>query len=132
MGRGVPQKALCGGIPGDGFGIWGRFWSHFEGKSRQKMTNLSGIDFCNTPTKGPAWVATSTGQLLSSSFFFITLGLEMSGTKVYEPYIRALVGTASHLCEAVVPESRTVPIGTALGPSSSGGPRTSPTGSRKR
>ena len=38
-----PQKALR--IPGDGFGIWGRFWSHFEGNSRQKMTNLSGIDF---------------------------------------------------------------------------------------
>ena len=42
---GEPQKALRGGIPGDGFGIWGRFWSHFEGKSRQKMTDLSGIDF---------------------------------------------------------------------------------------
>ena len=40
-----PQKALCGGIPGDGFGVWGRFWSHFEGNSRQKMTNLPGIDF---------------------------------------------------------------------------------------
>ena len=26
----------------------------------------------------------------SSSFFFITLGLELSGTKVYEPSIRAL------------------------------------------
>ena len=41
----TPQKALRGGIPGDGFGIWGRFWRHFEGKNRQKMTNLSIIDF---------------------------------------------------------------------------------------
>jgi len=29
-------------------------------------------------------------------FFFITLGLELSDTKVYEPQIRALPGTASH------------------------------------
>jgi len=29
-------------------------------------------------------------------FFFITLGLELSDTKVYEPEIRALLGTASH------------------------------------
>ena len=28
-------------------------------------------------------------------FFFITLGLEMSDTKVYEPEIQALLGTAS-------------------------------------
>ena len=28
--------------------------------------------------------------------FFITLGLELSDTKVYEPSIRALFGTASH------------------------------------
>jgi len=28
-------------------------------------------------------------------FFFITLGLELSDTKVYEPQIRALLGTAS-------------------------------------
>ena len=40
-------------------------------------------------------------------FFFITLGLEMSDTKVYEPEKRAFLGTASHLCEAVVSESRT-------------------------
>ena len=33
----------------------------------------------------------------------MTLGLEMSDTKVYEPYIRALLGTASHYCEAVEP-----------------------------
>ena len=39
------QKALCGGIPGDGFGIWGRFWSHFVGNCFQKLTNLSRIDF---------------------------------------------------------------------------------------
>jgi len=36
----------------------------------------------------------SSSLLLSS--------LELSGTKVYEPQIRALLGTASHLCEVVV------------------------------
>ena len=39
------QKALRGVIPGHGFGIWGRFWSHFEGNSRPKITKLSIIDF---------------------------------------------------------------------------------------
>ena len=38
-------------------------------------------------------------------FLFITLGLELSDAKVYEPYIRALLGTASHYCGAVVLES---------------------------
>ena len=42
-------------------------------------------------------------------FFFITLGLELSDTKVYEPQIRALIGTAYHYCEAVVLASRPVP-----------------------
>ena len=32
----------------------------------------------------------------------------MSDIKVYEPQIRALLGTASHLCEEVVLESRTI------------------------
>ena len=49
-----------------------------------------------------------------TSFPFITLDLELSDTKVYEPYIRALLGTTSHYCEAVVLESRAVPFGTAL------------------
>jgi len=35
--------------------------------------------------------------------------------KVYAPYIRARLGTASHFCEVVVLKLRTVPIGTALG-----------------
>ena len=34
-------------------------------------------------------------------FFFITLGLEISDTKVYEPYIRDLLGTPSQYREAV-------------------------------
>jgi hypothetical protein len=34
-------------------------------------------------------------------FFFITLGLELSDANVYEPSIRALLGTASQYCEAV-------------------------------
>jgi len=34
---------------------------------------------------------------------------ELSDTKVYEPYIRALLGTASHFCEVVVLELITNP-----------------------
>ena len=45
VGTGIPQKALRGVIPGDGFAMWGRIWSHFGGNSRPKMTNLSTIDF---------------------------------------------------------------------------------------
>ena len=39
-------------------------------------------------------------------FFFITLGLEMSDTKVYEPRIRDLLGTPSQYREAVDLKSR--------------------------
>ena len=38
----------------------------------------------------------------------------MSDTKVYEPYIRDLLGTPSQYREAVVLKSRIVPSGTAL------------------
>ena len=34
--------------------------------------------------------------------------------KVYEPKIRARLGTAAHFCEVVVLKLRTVPLGTAL------------------
>ena len=51
-------------------------------------------------------------------FFFIALSslllsLELSDAQVYEPYIRALLGTASHFCKEVVLQLRTVHIGTA-------------------
>ena len=52
------------------------------------------------------WGHSSSSLLLSS--------LELSDAKVYESEIRALFGTASHFCEVVVLELRTVPIGTAL------------------
>ena len=38
----------------------------------------------------------------------------MSDTKVYTPYLRALLGTASQFCEVVALISRTVPNGTTL------------------
>ena len=43
-------------------------------------------------------------------FIFITLGLEMSDTKVYEPYIRDLLRTPSPYREAVFLKSRTVDL----------------------
>jgi len=47
-------------------------------------------------------------------FFFITLKPRVEDTPIYEPYIRALLGTASKFCSVVVLKSRTVPNGTAL------------------
>ena len=41
--------------------------------------------------------------------------LQLGDTQVYEPEIRALLGTASHFCEASALELRTVPNGTTLG-----------------
>ena len=41
----------------------------------------------------------ATSGATSSSFLCITLGRELSDTKVYE---QALLGTASHYCEAIV------------------------------
>ena len=40
--------------------------------------------------------------------------LELSDTKVYDPQIRALLGTASQFCEVVVLKSKTVTNGTTL------------------
>ena len=42
------------------------------------------------------------GKPSSSSSSSLLSSLELSGTHVYEPYIRALLGTASHFCELVV------------------------------
>ena len=40
--------------------------------------------------------------LSTSSFSLLLSSLELSDTKVYEPYTRALLGAASHFCEVVV------------------------------
>ena len=53
--------------------------------------NLSGI-----PTCPPRAVRQYMGCSNLLFVFFITLGLELSDSKVYEPQIRALLGTASH------------------------------------
>ena len=47
----------------------------------------------------PSWPLRSLASCSSSLSFS---SLELSGTKVYEPHIRALLGAASHLCEAVL------------------------------
>jgi len=48
------------------------------------------------------WMNIFSSSLLLSS-------LELGDTKVYEPYIRALLGTASHFCEVVVLKWDTLP-----------------------
>ena len=52
-----------------------------------------------------------TLSLLSALLFS---SLELSDTTIYEPYIRALFGTASHFCEAVDPKLGAVLLGTLL------------------
>ena len=41
--------------------------------------------------------------------FFFRISLKLSDAKVYEPSIRARLGTAAHLCEVVVLTLRTRP-----------------------
>ena len=50
-----------------------------------------------------------TGSVSIPFFFFITRGQELSETKVCEPEIRALLGTALYFCEALVLKVGTVP-----------------------
>ena len=66
---------------------------------------LPGSDFGAASLRRRHPVILSASLLLSS--------LELSDTNVYEPYTRALLGTAAHFCQVVVLKLRTVPIGTA-------------------
>ena len=49
--------------------------------------------------------------------------LELSGTNVYDPYIRALLGTASHYCEVVVLKQAGHLTATSFGGASQGKPQ---------
>ena len=53
---------------------------------------LASLGFTRNPPVNPT-------TLVSSSLLLPSL--ELSDTKVYEPYIRALLGTASQFCEVV-------------------------------
>ena len=50
---------------------------------------------------------TAARRLCASSSSALLASLELSDTKVYEPYMRALFGTAAHFCTVVVLKSRT-------------------------
>ena len=47
------------------------------------------------------------GLVRTPSSYLVFSSLELSDAKVYEPSIRALLGTALHFCEAIFLESRT-------------------------
>ena len=51
---------------------------------------------------------------ISSSSSLLLSSLDLSDTRIYEPSIRALLGTARHFCSAVVLKLIIVPLGTAL------------------
>ena len=53
-------------------------------------------------------------ESVCASSYLLRSSLELSDTKVHEPQIRALLGTASHFCEVVFLQSKTVPNGTTL------------------
>jgi len=69
----------------------------------------------STATSSAAASASATGFiLLLFSFTLVTgprrsLGLKLSDTRVYEPQIRARLGTTAHFCEVVVLKLRAVP-----------------------
>jgi len=51
----------------------------------------------------------------SSSSSLLLSRLELSDTKVYEPQIRALLGTAAHFCEVYEPASEPLHISAGRG-----------------
>ena len=84
-------------------------------------SSVSGVQIlvCGVQVLGPSVAGLGFGVYLKSQavlghvhafpvvvrfFFFLLLLsiLELSDTTIYEPYIRALLGTASRFCEAVV------------------------------
>ena len=69
--------------------------------SEEERSSSAGPRSIHAP--GPS----SLSSLLLSS-------LELSDTTLYESYMRALLGTASHFCEVFALKSRTVPNDTAL------------------
>ena len=75
-------------------------WSHHLDETKWFETQCGGC----TPRASSAASATRCPLLL---LFFITL--KFSAAKVFEPDIRALLGTAAHLCEAVVLKLGTAP-----------------------
>jgi hypothetical protein len=68
----------------------------YDGKNRSVRIPLLPSKTTSEPP-GPSTFSSSS-LLLSS--------LELSDAQIYEPQIRALFGTASHFCEAVVVELR--------------------------
>jgi len=64
-----------------------------------------------TQPRGPLGDSTFRKTQSGSSSSLLLSRLELSDTKVYEPQIRALLGTASHFCELVVLKFKTVDAG---------------------
>jgi len=60
------------------------------------------------PTPGVAHPESKSAESSAGQYGRSGASLELSDTNVYEPQIRALLGTASHFCEVVVLKLRTV------------------------
>ena len=55
------------------------------------------------------WLSSRLSRRSSASSLLLS-SLELSDASIYEPCIRALLGTAPHFCEAVVFQLRTAPL----------------------
>ena len=108
-------------VLGLGFGIWdlgfgvkdSGFWFQEIGFRVWALgVRREALDFCFIARKMLQWPPTTwtVNSSASSSSLLSLSSLDLSDTTVYELSIRALVGTASHLCEALVLELKTVPI----------------------
>ena len=92
--RHMPRS--LGGSWGEGVFLWSRYpcRGHAPHGARQRAC-------LNSFGGQPSWVgAGSSSSLLLSR-------LQLSDTQVYEPSMRALLGTASHFCELIVLKLRT-------------------------
>ena len=85
---------LCARYPCRGWGVLpGGTHVEFRGACSSKSSRVSLKPFNTTPSH----------SLFLSLFFLLLSSLELSDSKVYEPFIRALLGTASQFCEVVEP-----------------------------
>ena len=81
--------------------------SRFADGEVEEGTLVVGADGCHSAVRRWRAPLTFSSSLLLSS-------LELSNTTIYEPYIRALLGTASHFCQVRRARLWWVPTGAIL------------------
>ena len=77
-----------------------------------RLGDMQAWRISKTSTRQQSRHSSASKTSSTSSPSLLLWSLEFSDTIIYEPEIRALLGTASHFCEAVA--LRAVPLGTVL------------------